>query len=143
VDPLSLAAAAVGLLIPFFKPATDKVAERAGETIADAAIPRVKALFERVRARLAAAGGYQGALLEGVRQEPDDPGRQEVLKAELAKIIVQDQQFASELARLVSEIEQAVGVQVTATDAGVVAGRDVHQHGQYVAGRDMTIGRPQ
>jgi hypothetical protein len=139
VEPLSLAAAAVGLLVPFFKETAGKLAERASEAIAEAAVPSVKRLYEFVRAKLA-PGSYQGALLDGVQVEPDDAGRQEILKAELAKLVAQDQQFATELARLVGEAQQAGGVQIAATDAGVVAGRDANLRGRYVAGRDLRIG---
>jgi hypothetical protein len=139
VDPLSLAAAAVGLLVPLFKPTADKLAERAGDAIADTALPKVKALYNRVRAKLA-PGSYQGVLLDGVQAEPDDAGRQEILKAELAKLIAQDKEFAADLERLVEEAERAGGVQITATDAGVVTGRDANLRGRYVSGRDMSIG---
>ncbi len=139
MEPLSLAAAALALLVPFFKQAAGKLAERAGEAVADTALPKVRALYERVRAKLA-PGSYEGALLDGVQAEPDDAGRQEILKAELAKVIADDRGFATELGRLVDEAEKAGGVQIVATDTGVVAGRDVHQRGKYVAGRDMTIG---
>ena len=139
MDPLSLAAAVVGLLVPLFKQAAGRLAERSGESVADAAIPAVKALFARVRARLA-PDKYRGALLDGLQAEPNDTERQQILKSELAKLIAQDEEFAAELARLVVEAEQAEGVQVTATDSGIVAGRDVYQQGQYIAGRDLTIG---
>ena len=143
MDPLSLAAVAVGLLVPLFRQTADKLAERAGEAIADAALPKLKALYDRVRAKLA-PGSYQAVLLDGVETEPDDPARQEVLKAELAKLLRQDRQFAADLERLVgeAEAEAAGGARITATDTGVVAGRDAHLRGQYVAGRDMTVGPP-
>ncbi len=139
MEPLQLAAAAVGFLVPFFKQAAGKLAEQTGETIADAVLPKVQALYERVRAKLA-PGSYEGALLDGVRSEPSNAGRQEILKAELAKVITEDSEFAAELKRMVDEAEKAVGPRIMATDAGVVAGGYVQQRGRYVAGRDMTIG---
>jgi len=141
VEPLSLAAAAVGLLVPYFQQAAGRLAERAGEAIADATLARVEALYQRLRAVLA-PGSYRGALLDGVQAEPDDPGRQEILKAELARLITADPQFAGQLERLVADAEQAGAVRVTATNSGMVAGRDVRQRGRYVAGRDMTISSP-
>jgi hypothetical protein len=69
-----------------FKPTADKLAAQAGEAIADAALPKVKALYEWVRAKLA-PDSYRGVLLDGVQAEPDDTARQEILKAELAKLI--------------------------------------------------------
>jgi hypothetical protein len=141
MDPLSLAAAAVGLLVPYFRQAAGKIAERAGERLADSTLAGLRSLYERVRAGLV-PGSYRGGLLEGVQAEPDDPGLQEVLKLELAKLIAADPQFAEELERLVAHAEQAGAVRITASDSGMVAGRDVQQHGRYVAGRDMAIGSP-
>jgi hypothetical protein len=139
VDPVSLAAAAVSLLAAFFKQTTGKLTERASEAIAESAVGKAKALHERVLAKLA-PGSYQRAILDGVQAEPDDPDRQVVLKAELTKILARDRPFASELAQLVAQVEQAGGIRTTATDTGVVAGRDANLSGQYVAGRDMQVG---
>jgi hypothetical protein len=140
MEPVSLAAAAVGLLAPYLQQTAGVLADRAGQAIADAALPKVKALYERIRGKLR-PGSYQEALLEGVREAPEDPGRQEILKAELAKIISQDPQFAAELERLVTEARAAGGVRITATDAGVVAAGDVQQWaGGDVVGRDKIGG---
>jgi hypothetical protein len=137
MDPFSLAAAAVALLAPYLQQASGVLAERAGQAMADAALPKVKALYERIRAKLR-PGSYQGALLDGVQEAPDDIGRQEILKTELAKVISQDHEFAAELERLVNEAQAAGGVHITATEAGVVAGGDVTQWaGGDVAGRDL------
>jgi hypothetical protein len=87
--------------------------EQAGEAFADAGLSKVKALYERVRARLT-LGNYRGALLRGVQAEPEDPGRQEILKAELAKLIAADPQVAGELERLVADAELAGAVHRTA-----------------------------
>jgi hypothetical protein len=141
MDPVSLAATAVALLGPYLAQAAGGFATRSGEAIAEGAVPKVKALYERLRAKLV-SGSYPRALLEGVEAEPDNPDRQEILKAELAKLLAQDERFASELERLVKEAEQAGGVRITATDVGVVAGRDASLRGRYVAGRDMRVGYP-
>jgi hypothetical protein len=140
MDPLSLAAAAVALLAPYLQQAGGVLADRAGEAIADASLAKVRALYEQVRAKLR-PGSYQGALLDGVQEAPEDVGRQEILKAELAKVISQDQTFAAELERLVNEAEVAGGVQIAASDAGMMAGGDVHQWaGGDVVGRDKIGG---
>ena len=139
MEPLSLAAVAVGLLVPYFKQAAGKLAERVGEGIADAALPKVKALYERVRSKLA-PDSYQSALLGGVEAEPDDANRQEILKAELGKILADDRKFAEDVMRLVDEAEKSGAVRIAATNSGVVAGRDANLSGRYVAGRDLKIG---
>ena len=125
MEPLSLAAAAVALLVPYLQQASGVLAYRTGEAVADAALPKVKALYERVRSKLS-PGSYQGALLDGLQEAPEDVGRQEIFKAELAKAISQDSEFTAELERLVSEAQAAGGVQIAASEAGVVAGGDVH-----------------
>jgi hypothetical protein len=140
MEPLSLAAAAVALLAPYLQQAGGVLADRAGEAIANAALPKVKELYERVRAKLR-PGSYQGALLDGVQEAPGDTGRQEILKAELAKVISQDRQFAAELERLVNEVQAVGGVKITASDAKVVAGHDVYQWaGGDVVGGDKIGG---
>jgi hypothetical protein len=50
MDPVALAAAAVALLAPYLQQAGGVLADRAGQAIADAALPKVKALYERIRA---------------------------------------------------------------------------------------------
>jgi hypothetical protein len=137
MDPLGLAAAAVALLVPYFQQAAGAAAERTGEVLADSALPKVKALYERLRARLP-HGGYRGALLDGVREEPDDKGRQEILTAELAKVLGEDREFAAVLARLVADAQAATGVRIK---AGLAAGRDLRQRaGGDVVGRDKIGG---
>jgi hypothetical protein len=117
VEPFSLAAAAV----------------------ADAAVPAVKRLYQALKDRLR-PGTYAGSQLEGVEQRPDSESRQQALRSALAEELEADPAFAAEVERLVGEAQAAGGVQLTVSDAGVVAGRDVHQRGQYVAGRDLSIG---
>ena len=141
MDPVSLAGAAVALLGPYFAQTAGALATRAGESIAEAAVPKVRALYERLRARLT-PGSYQGTLLDGVEAQPDDPGRQEILKAELAKLLAKDPRFAAELEGLVEQAERAGGVRIASTDVGVVAGRDANLRGRYVAGRDLHVGSP-
>jgi len=138
VEPVSLAAAAVSLLAPFLQRLGGQVAEQASDALADAAVPVVKRLYQTVKAKLL-PGSYAGNQLEGVEERPDSEGRQQALRTALAEELAADPEFSVQVARLVSEA-QAAGVQVVANDAGAVAGRDVHQHGQYVAGRDLLIG---
>jgi hypothetical protein len=58
MDPFSLAAAAVALLAPYLQQASGVLAERAGQAMADAALPKVKALYERIRAKLRPGGRW-------------------------------------------------------------------------------------
>jgi hypothetical protein len=139
MDSWSLAAAAVGLLVGYFKQVGGKVTERAAEAMADAAVPKLKALYERIRGRFA-PDTYEGALLKGFEEQPEDADRQQGLEAALAKSAQQEPEFAADLQRLVAEAETAGGLHITASEGGVVAGRDVHLRGRYVAGRDMSVG---
>jgi hypothetical protein len=143
MDPVTLAAAAVGLLGPFLRSIGDKTAEKTAEevsqTLSERAVPAVKRLFKALKEKLR-PGSYAGNQLEGVEEKPDSDTRRQALTDALAEELEADPAFAAEVEGLVNEAEAAGGVQVTATDAGVVAGGDVHQSGTYVAGRDMTIG---
>ncbi|HEV7759346.1 MAG TPA: hypothetical protein VGO78_10165, partial [Acidimicrobiales bacterium] len=65
MDPVTLAAAAVGLLAPFLRSIGDTVAGEASETLSDAAVPVVKRLFKALKDRLL-PGSYSGNQLDGV-----------------------------------------------------------------------------
>ncbi|HET9610553.1 MAG TPA: hypothetical protein VFP06_13165 [Acidimicrobiales bacterium] len=140
VDPVTLAAAAVAILAPFLRRVTEQTADNVSEAISDAAVPAAKRLYQAVRARLR-PGSYAANQLDGVEERPDSESRQQALQAALAEELEADPSFAAELEALVTEA-QAAGVQITARDTGAVAGRDVHQRGRYVAGRDLNIGDP-
>jgi hypothetical protein len=139
VEPFSLAAAAVALLTPLLQRAVGRFAEQGADALADAAVPTVKRLYQALKDRLR-PGTYAGSQLEGVEQRPDSESRQQALRSALAEELEADPTFAAEVNRLVGEAQAAGGVQLTVSDVGVVAGRDVHQRGQYVAGRDLNIG---
>lgn len=134
MEPLSLATSVVLLLAIYFKQSARELPE---ETMPTAALLKVTRLYEFLRAKFA-SGSYQGALLDGLESKPDDPDRQEILKAELAKLAGQDKQFAAELEQLVDEAQQVGGLVITVNDVGAVV--NVNMRGQYVAGRDLTIG---
>jgi hypothetical protein len=108
---------------------------RAGEG-AWAALSRIA---EAVRARFG-ADQEVSQTLERLEARPTSQGRTQELAEVLQARLTADPSFAAELQRLVEEAEQAGGVRIAATDVGVVAGRDARLHGQYVAGRDQTIG---
>jgi hypothetical protein len=143
MDPVTLAATAVGLLAPFLQRLGEKTAEKTSEevsqTLSEGAVPAVKRLLKALKERLR-PGTYAGNQLEGVEEKPASDTRQQALRDALAEELQADPAFAAEVQGLVDEAEAAGGVRVTATDAGVVAGGDVHQSGTYVAGRDMTLG---
>lgn len=139
VEPFSIAAAAVALLAPYLERLAKQVAEQATDAVGEAAVPAVKRLYQAVRARLR-PGTYAGNQLQGLEERPESEGRQQALRTALVEELESDPAFAAELERLVSDAKAAVGTQITATDTGVVAGRDSSIRGQYVAARDMTIG---
>jgi hypothetical protein len=140
VDPVSLAGAVVALVAPYLKRVLEGSADRAAEAAADAALPAAKRLFEAVKRRLR-PGSYQAAQLEGVEEMPSSEGRQAALKTALVELFESEPALITELEPLVKAAEAEAGIRITASDAGIVAGGDVHQQGTYTAGRDQHIGR--
>ena len=130
VDPAAIAIAAVKVLGPFFKRLAEKVTDAATERLAEA-----------VAAKLP-AGTYAGAVLQGVEEEPDDPDRQQALRAALVTAMKEDPGFAESLEGLLEEIPEGRQIMIQATDSGAVAGGNFTQTGTNVAGRDLTIGNP-
>jgi hypothetical protein len=126
MDPTTLAAAAVGLLGPFFT--------KAAENIADTATEKIGALYQAVKAKFH-GDAYQQAVLQGAEERPESQARLSALEGLLAETLEQDPEFAATLIRLVEETQS-----IQVTDSGAVAGRDVTMRGTYVAGRDLHIG---
>ena len=139
VEPVSLAASAVALLVPYLQQAAGRVAEQATDAAVDVALPALKRLYEVVKAKLR-PGTYGGNQLRGMEERPDSEGRQQALRTALVEELESDPSFAAELVHVVREAQEATGVRVSAVDAGVVAGRDARLRGRFVAGRDMNLG---
>jgi hypothetical protein len=140
MDPVTLATAAVTLLVPFFKRLGEKALDRAGGDLADAAEAKVEALYERIKAKLV-GDDYNGALLQGVEADPDSPNRRANLQGALVEQLQQDEGFKAALERLVTEAQAAGAmVSIQASNTGAVAGRDFRQE---VHGKGANIGRDQ
>jgi hypothetical protein len=138
LEPVSLAAAVVSMLVPLLQRLRGHD-EEGGPDVLGIAGPIVERLYEAVKARLAAES-YAGHQLDGVEERPDSEARRQALIAALAEELEADPDFAADLDGLVGEARAAGAVQVVSHDSGATAGRDVQQHGTYVAGRDLTIG---
>jgi hypothetical protein len=139
MDPAMLAGAAVSLLIPYIERLGGKIAETATEEIADAALPKIKQLYQVIKEKFT-PGTYGGNQLQAIEEKPESQGRQQGLETAILEQLGEDPQFADDLQRLVSQVQAIGETSIQARNAGVVAGRDVKQHGHYVAGRDMNIG---
>lgn len=127
--------AAVALILPYIKQAFTPVASE----IADDAGAKLKTLYEHIRNRFH-KGTYEGALLDGVEESPDDVDRQEALAKVLAKQLEADPTFRESLTRLVASIQQQTdGASTSITDAGIVAQRDIEVHAKSFVGRDQKI----
>lgn len=103
MDIASLAAAAVAALAPYVKDAVEDFAGKAGEV----ALDKAKALFQRLKDKFS-GDGYMAGTLDRF-ENADEP---EKYAPQLEEIVVEaandDAQFASDLEKLVKEIE-AVG----------------------------------
>ena len=111
--------------------------KRLAEDASGEAFPAVKRLVSYLKQRFA-PGSEQAVLLDGVEQDPDTQWRQDALTHSLATAVEQDPEFARELTSLV----QAAGVNITAGDAGFVAGGNINIQAGHVAGRDINFGSP-
>jgi hypothetical protein len=140
MDPITLATAAVSLLVPFFQRVGGRLAERVGQDLGDAAMSKLDRLYEAVRGRLA-GDRFATGVLETVREQPDSERDQGALQLALAQAVESDPSFGHTLATLIEEVKAAGGPNVAqVSDAGVVAiGGNINIRGTNVAARDMTI----
>ena len=133
---LELAMAAVALILPFIKKTLTPVANQIADDVAASEGAKVKALYEKIRNKLR-KGTYDGALLDGVEESPDDHDRQEALAKVLAKRLETDTAFRESVTSLVESIQpRTEGASLSAQDVGMVAQRDIKIRAKDFVGRD-------
>ncbi|MDX6740847.1 hypothetical protein [Actinocorallia sp. A-T 12471] len=141
MEPVTLAAAAVGILAPYLGQIAGGGLARIGETATDRASQRVTDLYRAIRARVTGQP-YEEAILDGAEAQPDSEARRTTLQNALAELLAADPDFAATLTPLVNAAKAEGPRHVQASQSGAVAGGDVHQSGTYVAGRDLHITNP-
>jgi hypothetical protein len=141
MDPATLAAGAVALLVPFLERIGGQLADQIGTDLGQAVVDKLGHLYERVRSRVA-GDRFAEPALERLAARPESELRQAAFAEVLGELLDKDPSFAAELEALVEGARTAGGPAVAQIfDAGAVAIQgDVRMQGRYVAGRDMTVG---
>ncbi len=135
---LSIAGAAVQLLLPLFR----RVRDRLGRDVQDAAAKKVDELYDEVKKRVTGEPLAEEALARA-EEQPDGEREQGALQFALAQIMTSDPAFLETLKKIVEEVSHAQPL-TQVTDSGAVAvGGDVRISGVNAAGRDVTIGGDQ
>jgi hypothetical protein len=134
MDGPTLAATVVSLLTPYLQ----RIAGKATDQLAEAAVPAAGRLYEALRRRLASTP-YAAGQLAGLEERPELAGRQQALASALAERIADDADLAEELERLVGETHAANSTIVGRIEGPAAFGGSVHQQGRYVAGHDLVI----
>jgi hypothetical protein len=145
MDAVTLATTAAALLAPYLRHVANRALDNVGDTLSEAAVAKLGQLYDWVRAKV--TGKPAGLALDRLEREPENDKYRVVLEVALAELIESESRsgpgFAETLERLVAEAGRAAGPDLAQiTDAGAVAGRDIHMQGRYVAGRDMAVGNP-
>jgi hypothetical protein len=141
MDPATLAGLAVGALVRYLAAKGARLAGRAGGDVDRAIDQRLDRLYETVRARIVGDRSVEGTLHQ-LEADPADERQQGRLEYALENFLDSDRAFAATLAALLGGLADQHQGGVTVRDAGPVAfGGNVHQSGQYVAGRDLDVGR--
>jgi len=139
MDPVTLASTAVGLLVPVLKSFGDKIVDAGG----DAAVTKIRALYERIKRRLT-GDPYDEQLLDGVAADPRSESRARNLRDRIAELMEADAEFRAEVEALVQDAERAGATAVSAAGSGITAGGNVSQvAGGDAVGRDKISGDPQ
>lgn len=109
-----LAANAVSVITPFLANAAESIVPQAAEDI-------YQAIKNRFAGKPAAAEA-----LQDLEKDPADEDFQASVRAQLKKIMAEDQRFADQLAQLYQLLEEQSGSQgVSAKERSVAAGRDI------------------
>jgi hypothetical protein len=143
MEPISVAAAVVALLVPYLRHMGDRAADNMGDALGEAAMVKLAGLYRQVKARMASQPVAARAL-EDLEQRPSDDHCRVVFQGALADLMRSEPAFARALRRLVDDSAR-VGSPALAriADSGAVTLRgDITIRGQNVAGRDLTIRQP-
>lgn len=139
MEPITLAAAAVGILAPFLGKIAEGGLARAGETLGDTVTEGLGNLHQAIRRRLGRDTYAQG-ILTGAEEQPDDPRRLAALEGVIAEAIERDPEFAASIGALLEEARAAGAQTIQVNDSGAVAGGNITITGTNVAARDLYLG---
>jgi hypothetical protein len=112
MDPVTLAGSAVALVAPYLALGGKELAKKVGEEAGQ----RIFGLYDKLKAKL--VGGGAEALADLAKQ-PNDADSQAALRVQLKKALDADPAFRAELEKLVGEIKEKGGRDVTTMIANV------------------------
>jgi hypothetical protein len=138
VDPVSLAAAAVPIVLAWLRKVGGGVVDDVVESTSAATAAKLKQIFQAIKDRFA-GDAFAEQALDRVGEDTESAPRQRTLEDVLAERLEKDPDFARVLEGLIGELSPADRASVVAINTGIVAAGDVTQSGHNVAGRDLTI----
>jgi hypothetical protein len=138
VDPVSLAAAAVPIMLAWLRKATGPVVDDIVDSTSAAAAAKLKQIYQAIKDRFA-GDTFAEQALDRVGEDTESAPRQRTLEDVLAERLEKDPDFAHVLEGLIGELSPAEQASIVAINTGIAAGGDVTQSGHNVAGRDLTI----
>jgi hypothetical protein len=104
MDPTTIAASVVTLLVPYLKKAAEAFAGEAGKTAATFVQEKAATIWRRLRARF--AGDEQA--VEALNQFAGDPdAHKEEVEAQVAAKLADDKSLQDEFAAIIAEIKRA------------------------------------
>ena len=143
MDPVTLAASAVSLLVPYLAKAGRIVVENAGKDVGEFVSSKVEALYEAVKNKFT-RNDYASQSLKRLAEKPDDEDRQATMKGVLKDALADDPRLQEMLSQLLAEIKQVGGdsiIQVYGSGAAATRGGVAAGERGYAAGGDINIGR--
>jgi hypothetical protein len=122
MDPVTLAAAATSILLPYLAKAGKIILEDVAKQLPDTA----GKLWDKISEKFAAKPAAQGAAQDLVGK-PDDKDNQEAFELQVRKMLKEDPAFAEEFSTLVDKAQkESISLQgsgAVATHGGVAAGQ--------------------
>lgn len=138
MEPVTLAAAAVGTLVPYLGQLAGGGLARLGEAAAEGVSQHIVEMYRAIRSRITGAP-YEEAVLDNAEAQPDNEGRRAALQNVLAELLSADPDFAARLDNSSSSTEPRRATYPSRRFR--CRGRQRHPPvGTYVAGRDLQIG---
>jgi hypothetical protein len=107
MDPITLSAAAVAALTPYFSKAVSAAGDKLASAAGEAAVKGVGRLYELLRHKVQGTGAEQP--LQDLAQAPADPDNQACLRKALRTLLTDDPAFAEQLKALLPTGAEGVG----------------------------------
>lgn len=143
MDPMTIAASAVQLLLPVFRRLHGRMTSTIEQDLGTVLDEQIDQLYELIKQRIAGESLAETAF-SSVQERPENERDQGALQLALAHLLTEDSEFRAAVQELLSESRPSGPAIQSISDSGALSiGGELHIDGVNAAGRDIHTGDQQ